>query len=1054
MRAIINNLLPIVIVGGLILLLAEKTQQPHDWENEAVVERNKEEPRASFFSYRNLEEARANDRSASDDFFLLNGTWKFNWVRNPAARPVLFYEDGFDVSDWSHIQVPGNWEVQGYGVPIYLNHPYAFEKDWPRIPHDYNPVGSYRRTFQLPDSWGDREVFLYFGAVKSAMYVWLNGRQVGYSQGSKLPAEFRVTDYLRAGTNTLAVEVYRWSDGSYLECQDFWRISGIERDVYLYSTPKVRIRDFFARADLNSDYVDGTLRVEVDTRNHLLDDGGEYQVRMTLAEPDDLTPIVTETQPVEIRALGDSEVVFESSVSAPRHWTAETPNLYTLYLELLDGQGNVMEVVRTNVGFRNVEIRGGQLLVNGVPVYLKGVNRHEHDPQWGHYVSEELMRRDIELMKQVNINAVRTCHYPNDPRWYELADEYGIYIVDEANIESHGYGYDPDVTLGNRPEWEGAHLARTRRMVERDKNHPSVIIWSLGNEAGNGVNFYATYDRTKQRDPSRPVQYERALLDRNTDIFVPMYHPPERIEEYAKTNPERPLILCEYAHAMGNSVGNLEDYWDIIEDYDALQGGFIWDWVDQGLLKRDENGKSYFAYGGDFGGPDVPSDGNFLINGLVQPDRRPNPHLWEVKKVYQYVTVEPSDWTEGMHLEATPVTITNKYDFTNLSVFSLGWKVEADGELVSSGELGELDVEPRGSRVVQLSLPPIQPEPGVEYFLTVSTRVNEARPGLPAGHEVAWDQMKLPVFSPAPSPDFSTSPVLHGVEDEGVLRVQGEGFTIVFERSTGTISSFLYQGTELIRSGLVPNFWRPPTDNDDGNRMPEWAAVWRSASLERRVEDMALNQLNDNLVVVEVAYSLPTVASTFSARYQIFGNGWILVQGELSPGGDGLPDLPRIGMAMTMPGDFSHVTWFGRGPHESYADRKTGAAMGRYEGTVWEQHHPYVRPQENGNKTDVRWMALTDESGLGLMAVGVPLLSTSVWQYAAADLEDVPGKQRHSVDVKPRDFVTWNIDLKQMGVGGDNSWGAKPHPPYMIPAQPYSYQFWLKPLPPGSGVKR
>jgi beta-galactosidase len=1049
MKSLWTNVLPIVIVGGLVLLLADRTGEPHDWENEAVFERNKEEPHATFFSYRSLEEARGNDRSASEDFLLLNGTWKFHWVRSPAARPVLFYEDDFDVSEWGQIKVPGNWEVQGYGVPIYLNHPYEFEKDWPRIPHDYNPVGSYRRTFQIPDSWLDREVFVHFGAVKSAMYVWLNGKRVGYSQGSKLPAEFRLTDYVRPGSNTLAVEVYRWSDGSYLECQDFWRISGIERDVYLYATPKVRIRDFFARAGLDDDYRDGTLHVDVEVRNHLLEDAGEGQVRLTMTEPYDLRPIVTETKAVELQALADSEVAFESAIPAPRRWTAETPNLYALYLELLDREGNLVEVVRSNVGFRKVEMRSGQLLVNGVPIYLKGVNRHEHDPVWGHYVSEETMRRDIGLMKQMNINAVRTSHYPDDPRWYELADEYGIYIVDEANIESHGYGYDPDVTLGNRPEWKEAHLARTRRMVERDKNHPSVIIWSLGNEAGNGVNFYATYDWVKGRDPSRPVQYERAILDRNTDIYVPMYQPIERIEEYAQTNPERPLILCEYAHAMGNSVGNFKDYWDVIERYDSLQGGFIWDWVDQGLLKQDENGESYFAYGGDFGGPDVPSDGNFLINGLVQPDRRPNPHIWEVKKVYQYVTVEPLDWTEGLQLNDVPVRITNKYDFTNLNTFALGWKVEADGELISSGELGTLNIEPRSSRVVRLLLPAIEPEPGVEYFLTVSTRTKEAMPGLPAGHEVAWDQMKLPLSSPAPPFDPSKTPALHGAEDDDVLRVQGRDFTIVFDRSKGTLSSFLYRGAELIRSGPVPNFWRPPTDNDIGNKMPEWAAVWRSASLDREVEDMALSQESENLVVVEVVHRLPAVSSTFRTRYQVYGNGFVLVRGELSPGADGLPDLPRIGMALTMPGDFSHVAWYGRGPHESYADRKTGAAVGLYEGKVWEQHHPYIRPQENGNKTDVRWMALTDASGLGLMAVGAPLLSTSVWPYEAADLEDVPGVQRHSVDVKPRDFVTWNLDLKQMGVGGDNSWGAKPHPQYMIPAQPYSYEFWLKPVAPG-----
>jgi len=582
-------------------------------------------------------------------------------------------------------------------------------------------------------------------------------------------------------------------------------------------------------------------------------------------------------------------------------------------------------------------------------------------------------------------------------------------------------------------------------MVERDKNHPSIIIWSLGNEAGNGVNFYATYDWIKERDPSRPVQYERALKDRNTDIFVPMYHPIDRIEDYARTNPERPLILCEYAHAMGNSVGNFQDYWDTIESYDALQGGFIWDWVDQGLLENDDNGEEYFAYGGDYGGPDVPSDGNFVCNGLVQPDRRPNPHLWEVKKVYQNVGFEPVGWQEGLKLEETSVLIKNKFFFTNLNELLFKWRLEADGELVAEGDLPELDVGPRESQEVGVALPVINPEPGVEVFLTVSAQTKKASFGLETGHVVAWEQMKLPLSVPRRSEVAEMTPLeLADVADGKEIR--GANFTIAFASDSGTMTSFDYHGTELVHSGLVPNFWRATTDNDKGNKMPEWANVWKSASKKRRTESFEASLVSDGHVRVETTYAFDSVPSKFTARYDIDGNGLVHVQASFEPGPGELPDLPRMGMTMSLPMDFDRVEWLGRGPHESYADRKTGAAVGRYQGTAWEQHHPYVRPQETGNKTDVRWIAVTDIRGRGLLAVGESPLSTAVLPYPMSDLEYDPERNRHANEIKPREAVTWHIDLKQMGVAGDNSWGAKAHPPYMIPPAPYAYEFWLRPL--------
>ncbi len=655
----------LVIFGAWAALLLGRgeasSQTVPDWENPSLVGINKEAPRASAFPFETAALAETNDPGQSAYFQLLNGSWKFNWVRSPGERPRDFFEEEFDDSGWGRIPVPSNWEVQGYGVPIYLNHPYEFEKNPPLIHHEYNPVGSYRTTFQIPEDWGDREVFLHFGAVKSAMYLWVNGQQVGYSQGSKLPAEFNVTEYLRTGENLLAVEVYRWSDGSYLECQDFWRISGIERDVFLWAAPKIHIRDVFVKAGLNDNYRDGRLEVTVDLANYGLGASEDLTVDMALTDPDDGSVISAPELSMDLPPVGEeASATVRVGVGPVKRWTAETPALYDLYLTLKDPAGSTLEVVRQRIGFRTVEIKDGLLQVNGVPITIKGVNRHEHDPFTGHVMTEERMREDIRLIKAANMNAVRTSHYPSDPLWYELADEYGLYIVDEANIESHGMGYNLDTTLGNNPDWELAHVDRMRRMVERDKNHPSIIIWSMGNEAGNGVNFYAAYEWTKERDDTRPVQYERALKEWNTDIYVPMYASFQHLEEYAQSEPERPLIMCEYAHAMGNSVGNFTDYWELIDRYPSLQGGFIWDWVDQGLATVTEGGDSIWGYGGDFGPPGTPSDGNFLINGLVQPDRDLNPHYYEVRHVYQWIDAELLDTETGR------ILLTNNYEFKEI----------------------------------------------------------------------------------------------------------------------------------------------------------------------------------------------------------------------------------------------------------------------------------------------------------------------------------------------------------------------------------------------------
>lgn len=1032
----------LLLLSAFLLWSSCQTHVPHDWENPGIRAINKEAPHATLFPFESTELALANDRTQSIYFQSLNGTWKFNWVRKPADRPADFYKEEFDVSTWDDTPVPSNWQRQGYGVPIYLDVEYPFPANQPYIPNDYNPVGSYKRTFTLPEHWEGREIFIHFGAVKSAMYLWINGEQVGYSQGSKTPAEFRITDYVRPGENSIAVEVYRWSDGSYLEDQDFWRLAGIERDVYLFASPTVHIQDFFVIADLDETYTDGILTVDVTLQKRQTEATGNYTVQAQLIEPaEPLMQFVDLSEDVTLDAENEALVRFRATVSSPRQWTAETPNLYTLLISLRDEDGNLIETVTSKVGFRKVEIKGGQLLVNGMPITLKGVNRHEHDPVTGHIVSEESMIHDIALMKQYNINAVRASHYPNDPRWYELTDEYGLYVIDEANVESHEYAdMDEALQLGHQPEWVDAHVERAQRMVERDKNHPSIISWSLGNEAGSGPAFQAMYDWIKQRDPSRPVQYEGAGLSPYTDMYVPMYKSIEHIEEYAQNNPDKPLILCEYAHAMGNSVGNLQDYWDVIDAYPSLQGAFIWDWVDQTFEEHEEDGTPYWAYGGDYGLEYAANDSNFCANGLVQADRTPNPTIWEVKKVYQKIKVNPVDVGAGQF------TVQNTYDFTNLNAFDFAWEVEADGVQIAEGILPRIDLAPHASDELIVPLPSIQPAPGAEYFLTIRSQSNSAHPLVPAGHEVGWHQFKLPMSQAVSPLDLASLPSLSFADGAETVSVEGNTFTLTLDKTTGQLTSFQYQDTELIRTGLVPNFWRAPIDNDLGNGLQNRSRVWRSAGPDQRIESVSAQQLSPQAVQINVTATLPAGDSPYQTQYTVYGSGDVFVEGTFTPGSDNLPELPRVGMTMTLPDAFQNLTWYGRGPHESYWDRKTGAAVGVYNGTVWEQYHDYSRPQENGNKTDVRWIALSNEEGTGLMAAGLPLLSTSAHQFAKEDLYHQPGAQRHGSDIAPRDLVTLNLDYKQMGVGGDNSWGARTHPEYTLPAQPYTVRFRLRPF--------
>lgn len=1014
----------------------------NDWENPMMIGQNKEPAHCALIPYGNVKSALLGTREVSRFNKSLNGDWKFRWVSKPADRPKDFYRQDYDVSRWEEIPVPGNWQMHGCGRPIYLNVRYPFKKNPPYIQHDYNPVGSYRTEFEIPKHWTGRQVFIHFDGVESAFYLWINGKKVGYSQGSRTPAEFNITKYLSEGKNVLAAEVYRWSDGSYLECQDFWRLSGIYRNVFLFSTPPVHIRDFEVRSDLDEDYRDAVLYVTAKVRSY--SDKGckspKVEVSVLDADGKSVGPLALMAGSTPYISPGaESTIRMKAGVSNPLKWSAEKPNLYTVILRLKDDSGRIVEIERCNFGFRKVEIKGGQLLLNGAPILIKGVNRHEHDPDTGHYVSLESMVRDIKLMKWFNINTVRTAHYPDDPQWYDLCDKYGIYLIDEANIESHGIGYKPENTLANKPEWKDAHMDRIISMVERDKNHPSVIIWSMGNEAGDGTTFEAASEWIHRRDPTRPVHYERAGRRPHTDIVCPMYSRIESIVKYAQKEQERPLILCEYAHAMGNAVGNLQEYWDAIEEYKHLQGGSIWDWVDQGLRKISEDGKEYWAYGGDYG--DNPNDGNFCINGLVFPDRRVPPKLWEVKKVYQNVGIEAEDAVSGKF------KFYNKYFFTNLKEFDVEWTLLEDDKIIQRGSLDALDIVPQESKLVNIPFEQPDLAPGAEYWLRVSFHLRENTSWAEKCHEVAWEQLKIPYDVPAkPMMDMEKMTELRMDASDGLLTVSGKGFSVTFRPEAGVITSLEYGNKTLIKSdegtidGPVLNVFRAPSDN---NR--RLGRNWYKAglnNLQRQVKSFNIEQVSDKIIRITIHTSYRgTEDSGFehTSTYTVFGNGCIQVDNDIKPFGE-LPVLPKIGLQMTVAGEFDNFHWYGRGPHENYPDRKTGSDIGIFSSKVSGQYVPYVRPQETGNKEDVRWAALLDDSREGLLVVAGDVLSVNALHYTAEDLD----RAEHIHEITPRQDIFLCLDAAQLGLG-NGSCGPGVIEKYRLHPKPIIFSFSFRP---------
>ncbi|MGK0414158.1 MAG: beta-galactosidase [Polaribacter sp.] len=1044
-------------------------------ENEQIISENKLEAHASFTSF---SDEKRSFQNKPKFYKSLNGIWKFDWVKNPKERPTTFMNKGFNTKNWSDIKVPSNWEVEGFGVPIYVNHQYEFtdfkamiaddmelvDRIYPKnpgdVPDNYNPVGSYVKEFTIEKNWNQKEIFLHIGAMKSGGFVWLNGKYIGYSQGSKLPAEFNITETVKPGKNTLAIQIFRWTDGAYLECQDFWRISGIERDVFVYAQPKVRIQDFEVTSILDDGYKNGLLNLNIEIENHF------NKTKNTIVEYDLLDAnnqsIKTEKKTINTLKNSKSKISFSSIITGAKQWSAEHPNLYTLVIKLKDSKGNLLEVTNTKIGFRSVEIKNGLLLINGKRITLKGVNTQEADPETGHVMSEELILKDIQLWKENNINAVRLSHYPRGKRFYELCDIHGIYVVDEANIESHGMYYGK-YSLAKKPNWEKAHVDRMVRMVKRDKNHPSVIIWSMGNEAGNGVNFFKGYNAIKENDQTkRPVQYERPYkdydgslydMDSNTDIIVPQYPSPAIFEEIGRSKTDRPFIPSEYAHAMGNSTGNFQDYWEIIELYDNLQGGFIWDWVDQSIWKTNEKGEKFYAYGGDYG-KNMPSDNTFLNNGIVFPDRTPQPALYEVKKAHEYINFKQKGINKHNELR---VLVENLYDFTNLNNFNFTAKIKADGSVLEEIYFTDISVDTHTGKLIRIPLKKITFKSNTEYFVEISATTKEKWDLLPKDFEVAHEQILLDkkYITEATKQIKNSKPEV--TETKNLIIVSNKGFKIVFNKNKGQISSYIFENKELLKNqkGLKPNFWRAVTDNDFGNGMERKNIEWKNASINAKATKIETKTLEGNIVLVNIEYELPGVHTTFLSSYSILENGIIKIENILNST-DYKGDIPRIGMRMQIQEEFDNLTYFGRGPWENYQDRKASAFVGLYNSKVKEQYVPYIRPQDNGYKTDTRWLALSNDSKNGLLIISTDknLISFSALHMENEDFDTTEGlayknsnKNKHTTDIKEKKLVQLNIDLGQRGVAGDDSWYSKPQEKYQFTGdKTYSYSFYLVPF--------
>jgi beta-galactosidase/beta-glucuronidase len=1050
-----------MLLSTFILLSGPGIQTP-DWENPEMIHRNRLPARAYAFPYPSESSALTFCCEKSPWFALLDGKWKFDYSQNPQSAPKDFFDENFDTSTWDKIDVPSNWQMCGYGHPHYTNVMFPFPVDPPRVPTD-NPTGSYVREFDVPDDWSDREVILRFDGVDSAFHIWVNGAEVGFSKGSRSPSEFDITPLIHTGKNKIAVRVYQWSDGTYCEDQDMWWLSGIFRDVSLIAVPKTHIWDMYANTAFDTDYENVILSLKYDVKNY--SDSAADGLRIESVLLDDANrKIASHSETFSVEAGDDTHIGFEIPVKNPKKWSAEIPNLYTLLTTLKDSSGNVIEVIPTKVGFRQIEIKGNVFCVNGVPIKIKGVNRHEFHTDLGRAVPLESMVEDILLMKKHNVNAVRTSHYPDDPRWYDLCDYYGLYLIDECDLETHGFLFVPDWggNPTNDPKWEGACVDRMVRMVERDKNHPSIIMWSLGNEAGFGCNHKAMAAKTRELDPTRPIHYEGDYKLEVADVYSRMYHSLNdvirigegeyKIEGAHKDYKTMPFIQCEYAHAMGNGPGGLTEYWDAYYKYPQLMGGFIWEWCDHGIRQRTPDGKECFFYGGDFG--DEPNDGNFVCDGLVFPDRKPSPGLIEYKKVIEPVKLEAIDLDNGRF------KITNLYDFRSLDHLSLSWTIEDEGKPAKSGraDIGHIEAHQSGEVTI----------PGVvsglksrntehcECYLTLSFTLAKDETWAKSGHEVAWAQFKLPISEPADDPSAdgrgfksptiigtADIPVLTLQDDDNCIKISGKDFEIVFDRIHAVISDWRIDGKQLIKSGPKLDFWRAPTDNDK-----HWAVSWREAGLHRlqhRTDSVEVSQPQLNIVeiIAKVRIAPPVYSRAFECEYTytVHGDGEVLIEVHGVPKGDWPNALPKIGLQMTLSDEFDQVTWFGRGPGESYVDTKQAGRFGLYTKEVDELYTPYVRPQENGNRTDVSWVSLKNSRGVGLLAKGNPTLDFTAHRFTAKDLENA----RHTCDVVMRDEITLNLDYRQNGIGSA-SCGPGPWEKYWLRPDEFKFAISLKPV--------
>jgi beta-galactosidase len=1018
-----------IITAMLTAVAITVGAQSNEWQNPAINAVNRAPMHTNYFAYESLDAAKSGVKENSSNFMTLNGTWRFNWVRDAESRPTDFWKVKYDDSKWNDMQVPGVWEINGYGDPIYVNVGYAwrghFQNNPPSVPTKDNHVGSYRKEIVVPESWNGKDIIAHFGSVTSNIYLWVNGKYVGYSEDSKLEAEFDLTKYLKPGKkNLIAFQTFRWCDGTYLEDQDFFRFSGVGRDCFLYARSKKRIEDIRVTPTLDNEYKNGSLQVKLSLK-------GKAPVTLELLDANG-------KQVASTKANGDG--TYNMDVKNPYKWSAENPYLYTLKATM---QGN-NEIIPINVGFRKIELKGAQVLVNGKAVLFKGVNRHEMDPDAGYVVSPERMLQDIKIMKEHNINAVRTCHYPDNNLWYDLCDKYGLYVVAEANVESHGMGYGKE-TLAKNPSYAIPTMERNQRNVQRVFNHPSVIFWSLGNEAGDGPNFEAAYKWIKNEDNSRPVQYEQARLKDHTDIFCPMYYDYNGMEAYGKrTDATKPLIQCEYSHAMGNSVGGFKEYWDLIRKYPNLQGGFIWDFVDQSI-RWQKNGVTVYAYGGDFNKTDA-SDNNFCDNGLIGPDRIPNPHAAEVAYYYQNI------WTTPANLAAGEINIYNENFFRDLSAYYIDWEVLANGKVVRTGRVDNINVAPQQTGKITLDLGTTTNNK--EWLLNVAYKLKKAEGVLAAGTVISRDQLRLtqPLntvmnLANVKSTNIAEPKTTIKSDDANNLTVKGENFTIEFNKQNGFMNRYDANGLEMLNKGaqLTPNFWRAPTDNDFGAGLQKRFEAWKNPGIKLT----SLNsKIESNQAIVVATYDMANVAAKLTLTYVINNAGSVKVTQKMTADKDAkVSPMFRFGMQMQMPKTFSKIEYYGRGPGENYADRNNSEFIGLYRQNVADQFYSYIRPQENGNKTDIRWWKQINMGGNGLKFVSEAPFSASALNYTIESLDDGDGKdQRHSPEVTPADFTNLCIDKAQMGLGCVNSWGAWPRAEYMLPHGDYEFTFIMSPV--------